>query len=144
VDRAEVGAALVGLVVHRHVVGPAQGDVAGRVLVQQRVVEDRVQGADAALTVHQRDLAQPRGALVALDHGPHRVGARLGVDAHRAARAELDLQAADDRPRQRQRLGRSHHAVHPGGVGGGERLLRGEVGEVDDPLHGGEGGRQPA
>ena len=42
----------------------AEGDVARRVLVQQRVVEDRPELADPALAVDQRDLAEARGALV--------------------------------------------------------------------------------
>ena len=45
----------------------AERDVARRVLVEQRVVEDRPERADAALPVDERDLAEPRGALVDRD-----------------------------------------------------------------------------
>src|SRR3954471_23381603 len=41
----------------------AEGEMAGGVLVQQRVVEDRAQGADAAVAVDQRDFAEAIGVL---------------------------------------------------------------------------------
>ena len=48
------------LLAGRELVGRAERDVRGRVLVDQRVVEDRVERADAALAVDERDLAEPR------------------------------------------------------------------------------------
>ena len=42
----------------------AERDVAGGVLVEQRVVEDGAERADAALAVDERDLAEAGGAVV--------------------------------------------------------------------------------
>ena len=64
-----------------------------RVLVEQRVEEDRLELADAAVAVDERDLAQADGALVARGVAAQDVGALVGVDAHGAAVAELDLEA---------------------------------------------------
>ena len=54
-----VHAGAVGLVLDREGVGVAERDVAGRVLVEQRLVEDRAERADPALLVDERDLAEP-------------------------------------------------------------------------------------
>ena len=42
----------------------AERNVAGGVLVEQRVVEDGAKRADPTLAVDQRELAEQRGALV--------------------------------------------------------------------------------
>ena len=46
-------------IVDRVVVGAAERDVAGGVLVEQRVVEDAPEGPDSPLPVDESDLAQP-------------------------------------------------------------------------------------
>jgi hypothetical protein len=58
VDRAGGVAVAVGAQQEREAL--AERDVAGGVLVQQRVVEDGLELTDAALAVDQRDLADPR------------------------------------------------------------------------------------
>jgi hypothetical protein len=58
VDRAVVDAVVVLLARGERVRLP-DGDVAGGVLVEQRVEEDGVERADAALAVDERDLAEP-------------------------------------------------------------------------------------
>ena len=52
------------LVVGRVGVRRAERDVARRVLVEERVEEDRVERTDPALAVDERELAEARGALV--------------------------------------------------------------------------------
>ena len=60
-----IEALAVGLVVGREAIGTAERDVARRVLVEQRVEEDRFRRADPALAVdEERDLADAGGALV--------------------------------------------------------------------------------
>src|SRR5450631_23101 len=57
VDARMVNVFAVGFV-DRVRVGGADGNVAGRILVQERVVEDGPKRADASAGVHQGDLAQ--------------------------------------------------------------------------------------
>ena len=45
-------------------VGAPERDVAGRVLVEERIQEDRVQLPDAPLAVDERELPEPRRSLV--------------------------------------------------------------------------------
>ena len=59
--------------------------------VSKKTVLER---ADAPVAVDERDLAQARRALVARGVAAQDVGALVGVDAHRAPVAELDLEAA--------------------------------------------------
>ena len=51
-------------------------DVAGRVLVEQRVVEDRVERADSALAVDERKLAQPCPPVVLVEQCAQASGQR--------------------------------------------------------------------
>jgi hypothetical protein len=144
VDRARVHAAVVGRVDHERE-ALAERDVARRVLVEQRVVERRVERADAALAVHQRDLAEPQRTLVAREHRAQRLGALVGVDLHRAAALEAHAQPADDGAvEQDEWLGRRHVAVGALRVGGREDLLGRQVRHVLDAVDCREPRRLPA
>src|SRR5829696_186161 len=115
----DVDLALVGLrrVLEQEREPLADGDVAGRVLVEQRVVEDGAELADAALVVDERDLAEPGRALVALDDGAHDVLRRVGVDLHGAAALEAHAQVADHRAvDQHKRHRRGEVALGAAGV----------------------------
>ena len=101
----------VGLVVQAQPVGRAERDVARGVLVEQRVEERRPGGPDAPLAVDERDLAEARGALVLAGVAAQHVGVLAGVDAHRAPARELDLEVADDRAADDERLGRAGDAL---------------------------------
>ena len=116
----------------------AERDVGGGVLVQQRVVEDGVERADAALAVDERDLAEAGRALVAARSRARRASAPwLGVDLHRAPALEAHPSAPRRScPPSVERLRRAHHAVDPLRVGRGEDLLGGRLGMCADPVHG--------
>ena len=75
----------------------AERDVACGVLVEQRVVEDRAERADAALAVDQRELAEPQPSLVDREPRAQRLGVLVGVDLDRLAALEAHAQTADDR-----------------------------------------------
>ena len=126
--------AVAGLVADHEREALAERDVAGGVLVEQRVVEDRVERSDAALGVDQRDLAEAGGALVALADRAHGLVGGVGVDLDRAAALEADAQPAHDRPvRQHERLGRGDVAVDARRIGRGEDLLVGRFGMWTSP-----------
>src|SRR5215203_2850260 len=119
-------------------------DVARGVLVEQRVVEDGAELADAALAVDERDLAEASGALVAGDDRAHHVLRRVGDDADGPAALEAHAQVAHDRAvDQHERLGGGHVPVRPVRIRGGEDLLRGQVGHVLDAVDRLEAGRLP-
>ena len=81
----------------------APGDVGGRVLVEERVVEDDPGLADARGVVDQRDLAEPAGALVERDLGPHELLALLGPRLDDLAAGQPQLEPLDQAAAQRQR-----------------------------------------
>jgi hypothetical protein len=143
VDRRLVEPRLV-LRRHAHRVGAPERDVAGRVLVEEGVEEDRVQRPDAPRAVDERHLAQPRGALVAAGVGAQDLGVLLGVDPHRAPARELDLEPPDDRAADHERLGRADDPVDALRIGRREDLLRWEVGHVHDAVDGLEASCDPA
>src|SRR6185437_7822315 len=108
----------------------AEGDVAGRVLVEQRVVEDRVERADPPARVDEGELAEAAGALVALRIRLEHVAVLFGVDRGHPAALEAHLEAAHDRAGELARLGRADDAVDPLRVGRREDFLGREVGPV--------------
>ena len=127
----------VGLVLDRERVRVAEGDVAGRVLVEQRLVEDGAERADPPLLVDERDLAEPRRTVVARGGRPERVGALVGVDLDRATALELDPDPVDVRAVELERHRRRDVAVDPFRVGRREDLLGREVrvvGQIVDRL----------
>ena len=78
------------------------------VLVEQRVVEDGLERPDPSFAVDERELAQPRAAVVLGEERSQRLGARIGVrlDLNRAATLEADGQSLDDAALRVQRLRR--------------------------------------
>ena len=106
-----------GLVLDRERVRVAERDVAGGVLVEQRVVEDRLERADPALAVDERELAEPRGAVVLRERRPEGVGALVGVDLDRAAALELDADPVHVGAEELERHRRGDVAVDPRRVG---------------------------
>src|SRR5205085_12135493 len=90
--------------------GP-EGEVAGGVLVDERRQEDRVEPADPSLAVDERDLAEPRRALVDGRPSAQRLGVRLRVDLDCAAALEPHREAADERALDVERLRRADDAV---------------------------------
>ena len=67
------------------------------VLVEERREERAPELADAALAVDERDLAEPRRALVDGAAPAQRVGVRVGVDLDRAAAVEPHAQPGHER-----------------------------------------------
>ena len=71
---------LVRLAVEAVLEPGAERDVARRVLVEERVVEERPGLADARLAGDERELAEPVGVLDARDLRPDELRAGLGID----------------------------------------------------------------
>ena len=124
-----VDAVAVGLL-DRPVEPLAERDVAGRVLVDQRVVEDGVERADAAAAVDQRQLAEAGGARVAIDVGLQHLAVRGRLDRNRPPALEAHLEVAHDGAVELARLRRAHDAVDPLGIRRREHLFGGQVGLV--------------
>ena len=86
----------------------AERDVGRGVLVEERVVEDEPGLADARGPVDERDLAEPRRAVVGRDVRPDQLLALVGVDLDGAAALEADPEAADrSLPWSCERVGRA-------------------------------------
>jgi hypothetical protein len=89
---------LVRLAVERSTEAHAVRDVTRRVLVEQRVVEERPGLADARLLRHERELAEPVGVLdrreLAADESPRRSRPRPDDSPV----LERELESADDLP----------------------------------------------
>ena len=75
VDVADVACASSGSPSNAYGEPHPVGDVAGRVLVEERVEEERPGLADARLARDERDLAEPVGVLVRRDLAAHEIGA---------------------------------------------------------------------
>src|SRR5262249_24776093 len=123
----------------------AERDVTRRVLVEERVVEDGAERADASVPVHERELAEPRRAVVAIGLRPERAGVLVRVDLDRAAALEPHPEPADDGAVAKdERLRRRDVPVDAVRVGRREDLLGREVREVPDAEPGGEVAGEPA
>src|SRR5262245_61584362 len=89
------------------------GDVAGGVLVEQRVVEERARLADTRVLRHERELAEAVGILdvrvMAADH----VRTRLGVYVDDPPVLEHELEATDELPTKAERHGRAKRSLGP-------------------------------
>ena len=92
--------------------------MAGRVLVEQRVVEDGVERADAALAIDECELAEACAALVLRDERAHDLGLGLGpgLELDRAPALEANRQPFDDPSLRVERLRRPHDALDPLGI----------------------------
>ena len=80
VDLALVDALPLGLVGHLIREAVAERDVAGGVLVEERVEEDRLQRPDPPAPVDERELAEPRCPLVLRDGRPQGLRVLVGFD----------------------------------------------------------------
>ena len=108
----------------------AEGDVAGGVLVEQGVViEDPLVG-DGAVIGHQGHLAEVAGPLVHGDGGLQGLLPLLRADLHDLPVLHGEAELVDNGAVVAQRQGGAHHAVDAGLQGGGEHLLRGDVGDI--------------
>ena len=105
-------------------------DVAGRVLVEERVVEERARLADARLARHERDLAEPVGVLDRLEVAADELRTALRLDAHGSTVLERQLQTADDLAGERKRPRRADRPLRASRVGRGEDLLGRHVRDV--------------
>ena len=94
---------LLGAVLDRVEDAGAVGDVAARVLVEQRVQEREPGAADARVAVDERDLAEHAGALVLAQLLADQLGAGARVHLDSAAALEAELEVADDVAGERQR-----------------------------------------
>ncbi len=114
----------------------AVGDVAARVLVEERVLEDEPRLPDARGAVDERDLAEERRPVVARDLRADHLGAvALCLHVHDLATLEPQLEPLDalaDAGHD-EGIGRSHHTFCPAPVRRREHLLRGDVRQVLDP-----------
>ena len=125
---------VLGRVLDRLGVTGAECDVARRVLVEQRVEEHRLERADPPVAVDERDLPEPRAAVVLRAGVAQRVGVVVRVDLDRAPALELDPDPVEDRAVELERHRRAHVAVDPERIGCRERLLARDVREVADPV----------
>ncbi len=115
-------------------IGLADRDVAGGVLVEQRVEEQQPAGGDRRGMRHQRHLAQAAGALVGVEHLRQHVLAGAGRRLDDAPGLEPHGDVADQRAAIGERLGAADVAVHACAVRGGEHLLAGDVGVAGDAV----------
>ena len=102
-----------------------------------------LQRADPARAVDERELAEPRRAVVLRARGAQRLGVLVGVDLDGAAALELDAQPLDDRAVELERQRRADVAVDPQRVGRRERLLARDVRVVREAVDGRELGGMP-
>ena len=124
-------------------IGLAEGDVAGGVLVEERVVEEQAALRDRVGMRDEGHLAQAAGALVRADHALEHRLAGAGAGLGDAAGLEADADVADQGALVGQRLAGRDHALGHGGVGGGEDLLGRDVGVAGDAVLGGGGAAHP-
>src|SRR5436309_2591621 len=106
--------------------------MAGGVLVEQRVVEDRLERSDPPFAVDQRELAEPRAAAVLRQERPQCLGARVGVrlDLHGTTPLETNGEPFDDPALRVQRLGGANDSFDTLRVRRREYLLSREVRHV--------------
>ena len=115
-------------------VGVADGEVTRGVPVEQRVEEGPAEPADAALPVDERNLAEPRGALVGGAALAQSLRVRVRFDLDRPSAFETDPQAGHERAADVERLGRGNDALGPFGIRGREELLGWEVRHMLDAV----------
>ena len=101
-------------------------------------MEDDAGGAHAGRPVDERDLAEPRGALVGRVLRAHELDAGVGRDLDDAPALERDDEPLDDALAQHERAREPDDAVGAAVVGRGEHLLGGEVGHEPGTAHVGE------
>ena len=98
-------------------------DVAGGVLVEQRIEEQKAALRDRRGMRHQRDLAEAARAFVAVEHFVQDVLAALCLRFDNAPAFKADRDAVDQRALIGERLGARDMAVDPARMGRGEDLF---------------------
>src|ERR1700679_2357256 len=88
-------------------------DVAGGVLVEQRVEEQKPALRDRRRVRNQRDLAEATRALLAVEHFVQDVFAARGLRLDNASRFKADRDVVDQRALIGERLGARDMAVDP-------------------------------
>ena len=149
-DQALVGAARRQVFRAHHVaaanalgIGLAERDVAGGVLVEQRVVEQQPAGRDRRGIRHQRHLAETARALVRVQHLRQHVAAFAGGRVDDTALLETHRNVLDQRALVGERLGAGDMAGDAVLVRRGEHLFRRDVRIADDAVLGRRGAAFP-
>ena len=115
----------------------AQRQMAGGILVEQRVIEQDAGLADGRIVRHQSALAQIGAALVHGDQLGQQFVIDIGVPLHRLALVEPDPEAVDQLALIAEGLGGIDDALGLAPFGRDEALLTGDVGVKDDALQAG-------
>ena len=108
----------------------AQGEVAARVLVVERVVEQDAALADGRILGDERALAETTGVLVRVHDLLEHLVAALCPVLHHATALEAQPEVSDDLTGVHQGHGGEDNPVRAGAVRRGEDLLGRDVGEV--------------
>ena len=111
-----------------------QRQMAGGVLVKQRVVEQHPGLIDRAFKGHQRALTEVRRTLVHADHLPQQGLVLLRVNLHRLAVLKADPEVFDQLAVVGKRLGRVDNAVRHALLRRGKHLLGGHIRVVEKPF----------
>ena len=110
--------------------------MAGGVLVKEGVVEQEVLVGNRAVVGDQGRFAEVGRSLVHGDGGFQGLLSPLRAGLHDFALLHHEAELVDDVAVVDQRHGGIDHAVGPGFQGGGEDLLRGDVGDIGPPRQG--------
>ena len=110
--------------------------MAGGVLIEQRVVIKKFLTTDRTVIRHQGHLAEAARALVHGDSGPQGLLPLRGVDLPDLAVPDDEVEVLHHRAAADEGHGCVDHAVDAVPEGGGEDLLRGDVGDEGDALGG--------
>ncbi len=110
----------------------AEGEVAGDVLVVERVVEQQAALADRAVVGHERDLAEIARAVVHRNGGVEHVLAARGPRLDDAPVPDGEADVLDDAAVVHQRQRGTDRTVHAGFERRGEDLLRWQIGDEAD------------
>ena len=112
----------------------ADGEVAGRVFVEEGVVEEDAHLGDGGAGRDQGDLAEVGRALVGLEDGLEGVIARLRPEIDDLAAREPEPEAVDQAAVIVEGQGAVNGAVGAAAVGRGENLLGRHIGEKADAV----------
>ncbi|CAN4012871.1 putative membrane protein, partial [Dysosmobacter welbionis] len=119
-----------GLAVLEAGIGLAEGDVAGRILVEQGVVEQDLLVGDRAVIGHQGHLAEVAGPFIHSDGGLEGLLPLFRVNLHDLPVLHHKVELVNDGAVVGQGQGGVDHAVDAGLQGRGEDLLRGDIGDI--------------
>ena len=120
---------------HALVKAEAERQMAGGILIEERVVEEQAGLVDRRLLRHERALAKIVAALVHADDLLENILSLFGFYLHGAALFKADGEILDELARIGERLRGVNDALGSAAVGRGEDLLGRHVGIVDNALH---------